>query len=59
MFFLAVRYFEGLQKCAGLYRENGEYSSDEIDQLSTLYKSLSDLYSWSSAVKVSSLANSS
>ncbi|OWM78206.1 hypothetical protein CDL15_Pgr015025 [Punica granatum] len=44
-------YYEGLQKCAGLYRDSGEYSSDEIDQLSSLYKSLSEQYSWSSAVK--------
>ncbi|CAN0878301.1 N-terminal acetyltransferase A complex auxiliary subunit NAA15 [Linum grandiflorum] len=45
------RYYEGLQKCAGLYSENGHYSSDEIDQLDALYKSLSQDYTWSSAVK--------
>ncbi|XVE88962.1 hypothetical protein DITRI_Ditri19aG0112000 [Diplodiscus trichospermus] len=45
------RYYEGLQKCFGLYSENGNYSSDEIDQLDALYKSLSQQYTWSSAVK--------
>ncbi|KAA3479374.1 N-alpha-acetyltransferase 16, NatA auxiliary subunit [Gossypium australe] len=46
------RYYEGLQKCFVLYSENGKYSSDEIDQLDALYKSLADQYTWSSAVKV-------
>ncbi|KAI3777798.1 hypothetical protein L1987_47601 [Smallanthus sonchifolius] len=45
------RYHEGLQKCVGLYFENGQYSSDEIDQLDSLYKSLAQQYTWSSAVK--------
>ncbi|XVF74641.1 hypothetical protein PTKIN_Ptkin13bG0127600 [Pterospermum kingtungense] len=44
-------YYEGLQKCFGLYSENGKYSSDEIDRLDALYKSLSQQYTWSSAVK--------
>ncbi|KAH1066500.1 hypothetical protein J1N35_031487 [Gossypium stocksii] len=45
------RYYEGLQKCFGLYSENGKYSSDEIDQLDALYKSLAEQFTWSSAVK--------
>ncbi|XVF26699.1 hypothetical protein REPUB_Repub14bG0040800 [Reevesia pubescens] len=45
------RYYEGLQKCFGLYSENGKYSSDEIDRLDALYKSLAQQYTWSSAVK--------
>ncbi|KAH7565150.1 hypothetical protein JRO89_XS09G0146100 [Xanthoceras sorbifolium] len=45
------RYYEGLQKCVGIYSENGKYSSDEIDQLDALYKSLGQQYTWSSAVK--------
>ncbi|KAK1576952.1 hypothetical protein Q3G72_017810 [Acer saccharum] len=45
------RYYEGLQKCVGVYSENGKYSSDEIDQLDALYKSLGQQYTWSSAVK--------
>ncbi|KAK2651397.1 hypothetical protein Ddye_011253 [Dipteronia dyeriana] len=45
------RYYEGLQKCVGAYSENGKYSSDEIDQLDALYKSLGQQYTWSSAVK--------
>ncbi|KAJ6947281.1 N-terminal acetyltransferase A complex auxiliary subunit NAA15-like [Populus alba x Populus x berolinensis] len=44
------RYCEGLQKCVGLYSENGLSSSD-IDQLDALYKSLGQQYTWSSAVK--------
>ena len=46
------RYYEGLQKCLGLYSENAQYSSDQIEQLDALYKSLRQQYSWSSAVKV-------
>ena len=46
------RYYEGLQKCLGLYSENAEYSSSEIEQLEALYKSLGLQYTWSSAVKV-------
>ncbi|XWS11877.1 hypothetical protein CRYUN_Cryun37aG0038800 [Craigia yunnanensis] len=45
------RYYEGLQKCFGLYSENGKYSSDEIDRLVALYKSLTQQYTLSSAVK--------
>ncbi|KAL5996964.1 N-alpha-acetyltransferase 16, NatA auxiliary subunit [Asimina triloba] len=45
------RYYEGLQKCLGLYSENGQYSSEEMDQLDALYKSLRKQYTWSSAVK--------
>ncbi|KAJ0075174.1 hypothetical protein Patl1_34404 [Pistacia atlantica] len=45
------KYYEGLQKCVGLYSENGNYSSDEIDQLDALYESLGKQYTWSSAVK--------
>ncbi|KAF5758183.1 putative transferase [Helianthus annuus] len=45
------RYYEGLQKCVGLYSKNGQYSSDEVDQLDSLYKSLGQQYTWSSAVK--------
>ncbi|XP_010925105.1 N-terminal acetyltransferase A complex auxiliary subunit NAA15 isoform X2 [Elaeis guineensis] len=45
------RYFIGLQKCLGLYSENGQYTSDEIERLDALYKSLKEQYSWSSAVK--------
>lgn len=49
---LAVSYYEGLQKCAGLYRADGQYSSDEIVQLISLYGSLGEQFAWSSAVKV-------
>jgi peptide alpha-N-acetyltransferase len=46
------RYYEGLQKCCGLYaEESGEYSSEQIDQLEELYKSLRLQYKKSSAVK--------
>ncbi|XP_024979709.1 N-terminal acetyltransferase A complex auxiliary subunit NAA15-like isoform X2 [Cynara cardunculus var. scolymus] len=45
------RYYEGLQKCVGLYSETGQYSSDEIDKLDALYQSLGQQYTWSSAVK--------
>nr|GEV96903.1 N-terminal acetyltransferase A complex auxiliary subunit NAA15-like isoform X2 [Tanacetum cinerariifolium] len=44
-------YYEGLQKCVGLYSETGQYSSEEIDKLDALYKSLGKQYTWSSAVK--------
>ncbi|KAL6497051.1 N-alpha-acetyltransferase 16, NatA auxiliary subunit [Orobanche gracilis] len=47
----AMRYYEGLQRCMGLFKENGQYSSDEIDRLEALYVSLSKQYSRSSAVK--------
>jgi len=46
------RYYEGLQRCAGLYSEKGQYSSDEIQQLDALYQSLQQEYTWSSAAKV-------
>ncbi|XP_021298782.1 N-terminal acetyltransferase A complex auxiliary subunit NAA15 [Herrania umbratica] len=45
------RYYEGLQRCFGLHTENGKYSSDEIDRLDALYRSLAQQYTWSSAVK--------
>lgn len=45
------RYYEGLQKCVGLYSENAQFSADEIDQLEALYKSLGQQQKWSSAVK--------
>ncbi|PWA64291.1 tetratricopeptide repeat (TPR)-containing protein [Artemisia annua] len=44
-------YYEGLQKCIGLYSETGQYSSEEIDKLDALYQSLGEQYTWSSAVK--------
>lgn len=47
-----LRYYQGLQKCLGLYAENAQYSPDEIESLDALYKSLGQKYSWSSAVKV-------
>lgn len=46
------RYYEGLQKCVGLSSESHCYSSEEVDRLETLYKSLGQQYSRSSAVKV-------
>jgi peptide alpha-N-acetyltransferase len=49
---LMLRYYEGLQRCVGLYSENGNFSPDEIDRLDTLYKSLRQQFKWSSAVKV-------
>ncbi|KAL2332403.1 hypothetical protein Fmac_019984 [Flemingia macrophylla] len=45
------RYYEGLQKCVGLYSENGHFSPDDIDRLDALYKTLGQQYKWSSAVK--------
>ncbi|KAL2926915.1 N-terminal acetyltransferase A complex auxiliary subunit NAA15 [Bienertia sinuspersici] len=45
------RYYEGLQKCLGLYSEDGQYSSDKIEQLDALYQSLQQEYKWSSAAK--------
>jgi len=35
-----------------VYSEKGQYTSDEIDRLDALYKSLREQYGWSSAVKV-------
>ncbi|OIW11907.1 hypothetical protein TanjilG_18180, partial [Lupinus angustifolius] len=45
------RYYEGLQKCVGLYSENGHFSPDEIDRLDSLYRTLGQQYKRSSAVK--------
>ncbi|GAA0148143.1 acetyltransferase [Lithospermum erythrorhizon] len=45
------RYYEGLQRCLELYKENGQYSPDESDQLEAVYKSLARQYNRSSAVK--------
>ncbi|XP_047341234.1 N-terminal acetyltransferase A complex auxiliary subunit NAA15-like [Impatiens glandulifera] len=45
------RYYEGLQKCVGLYSEKNQYSVDEIERLEALYKSLVQKYPRSSAVK--------
>ncbi|KAL1565087.1 N-alpha-acetyltransferase 16, NatA auxiliary subunit [Salvia divinorum] len=44
-------YYEGLQRCMGLYSANGQYSSDEIGRLESLYSSLSKQFTRSSAVK--------
>lgn len=52
LLFCIVRYYEGLQKCFGLYSENAQFSADEIDRLEALYKSLAQQQKWSSAVKV-------
>jgi hypothetical protein len=51
-FMLMLRYYEGLQRCVGLYSENGQFSPDEIDRLDTLYKTLGQQFKRSSAVKV-------
>ncbi|KAK8988644.1 hypothetical protein V6N11_030027 [Hibiscus sabdariffa] len=51
------RYYEGLQKCFDLYSESSKYSSDEVDRLDALYKSLAEQYTWSSAVKVAVLTS--
>uniref|UniRef100_A0A8R7TVA6 N-alpha-acetyltransferase 16, NatA auxiliary subunit n=1 Tax=Triticum urartu TaxID=4572 RepID=A0A8R7TVA6_TRIUA len=45
------KYLIAVQKCLGLYSENGHYSADDVERLSALYKSLKEEYSWSSAVK--------
>ncbi|OIW03837.1 hypothetical protein TanjilG_30113 [Lupinus angustifolius] len=45
------RYYEGLQKCVGLYSENGHFSPDEIDRLDALYTTLREQFKMSSAVK--------
>ncbi|KAI5660569.1 hypothetical protein M9H77_29362 [Catharanthus roseus] len=45
------RYYEGLQRCMGLYSEDGLYSSDDINRLEALYQSLAQQYNKSSAVK--------
>ncbi|KAG9160258.1 hypothetical protein Leryth_022561 [Lithospermum erythrorhizon] len=49
------RYYEGLQRCLGLYIENGHYSSDESERLEAVYKSLAQQYNRSSAVKLQHL----
>ncbi|WOL15048.1 N-alpha-acetyltransferase 15, NatA auxiliary subunit isoform X1 [Canna indica] len=45
------KYFIGLQKCLGLYSENGEYTSNQIVRLDALYQSLRYQYNQSSVVK--------
>uniref|UniRef100_A0A453F258 Uncharacterized protein n=1 Tax=Aegilops tauschii subsp. strangulata TaxID=200361 RepID=A0A453F258_AEGTS len=45
------KYLIAVQKCLGLYSENGQYSADDVERLSALYNSLKKEYSWSSAVK--------
>jgi hypothetical protein len=40
-----------VQKCLGLYSDNGQYSADDVERLSALYNSLKEKYAWSSAVK--------
>ncbi|XP_074275958.1 N-terminal acetyltransferase A complex auxiliary subunit NAA15 [Silene latifolia] len=45
------RYYEGLQRCLGLYSKTREYSPNEIEKLDALYQSLQQEYSWSSAAK--------
>ncbi|KAG6425966.1 hypothetical protein SASPL_110177 [Salvia splendens] len=44
-------YHKGLQRCMGLNSANGQYSSDEIARLESLYASLSKQLTRSSAVK--------
>jgi peptide alpha-N-acetyltransferase len=45
------KYFIAVQKCLGLYSDNGQYSADDVERLSALYESLKKDYAWSSAVK--------
>ncbi|CAO2179205.1 unnamed protein product [Urochloa humidicola] len=45
------KYFIAVQKCLGLYADNGQYSADDVERLSALYNSLKEKYAWSSAVK--------
>ncbi|OEL18241.1 N-alpha-acetyltransferase 16, NatA auxiliary subunit [Dichanthelium oligosanthes] len=45
------KYFIAVQKCLGLYSDNGQYSADDVERLSALYNSLKEKYAWSSAVK--------
>ncbi|KAF2921576.1 hypothetical protein DAI22_07g044750 [Oryza sativa Japonica Group] len=47
--------FIAIQKCLGLYSENGQYSTDDVDRLCTFYSSLKKEYGWSSVVKVNYL----
>jgi peptide alpha-N-acetyltransferase len=47
-----LRYLIAVQKCLGLYSDNGQYSADDVERLSALYNSLKEKYAWSSAVKV-------
>ncbi len=49
------RCFIAIQKCLGLYSENGQYSTDDVDRLCTFYSSLKKEYGWSSVVKVNYL----
>jgi hypothetical protein len=49
------RYFIAVQKCLGLYSDNGQYSSADVERLSALYESLKKDYARSSAVKVNIL----
>ncbi|KAJ0960512.1 hypothetical protein J5N97_001602 [Dioscorea zingiberensis] len=45
------KYFVGLQKCVGLYSENGNIHQMKLLSLEALYKSLRSQYTWSSAAK--------
>ncbi|KAG2590122.1 hypothetical protein PVAP13_5NG284600 [Panicum virgatum] len=45
------KYFIAVQKCLGLYSDNGQYSANDVERLSALYNSLKEKYAWSSAVK--------
>ncbi|ONM40504.1 tetratricopeptide repeat (TPR)-containing protein [Zea mays] len=45
------KYFIAVQKCLGLYSDNGQYSAADVERLSALYNSLKEKYAWSSAVK--------
>ncbi|KAL6842778.1 hypothetical protein ACP4OV_027622 [Aristida adscensionis] len=45
------KYFIAVQKCLGLFSDNGQYSAGDVERLSALYKSLKEEYAWSSAVK--------
>ncbi|KAK3164784.1 hypothetical protein QOZ80_1AG0024670 [Eleusine coracana subsp. coracana] len=45
------KYFIAVQRCLGLYSDNGQYSADDVERLSALYESLKKDYAWSSAVK--------
>lgn len=55
--FVLLRYFIAVQKCLGLYSDDGQYSADDVERLSTLYNSLKEKYAWSSAVKVKTMFN--
>uniref|UniRef100_A0A0E0Q4H2 Uncharacterized protein n=1 Tax=Oryza rufipogon TaxID=4529 RepID=A0A0E0Q4H2_ORYRU len=49
--------FIAIQKCLGLYSENGQYSTDDVDRLCTFYSSLKKEYGWSSVVKAARLGS--